>query len=666
MKKYFVLITMLLVNISITISQTPEENLKKYWTLRAKLLDYYVVTSPNNEQGSNYPAMSVLPYPTGSGETAYSMNFGDGNTGLQYYIGMLATEYYLLKYYGQDVTETRNYLLWALTAVKRLDATAESYFREDHAKYVSDFNGFSIRCDMDNSDTNIKSINPNSKIINFAVESYYNTYYNGEIHNAKYTSINQGYFSLYPGEHDLSKSDQKDFEQSKDVVWNYLINLALVKKLVNDSEIQSLTLDLAFKMIDYMHSYHGSENGWFIRNPIMSCLVKNGADGRGTVDEFTRLAGLSYGFGRAGGVLTGQNCHYWGSQDLGDSFKAALTNKVLFKNFDYNERFRYFALATIFGYEQLEDDTYDYMRKYSLSSDYILFPLIYSILHDKTKYFSNNAIVECARYENLLNTTDKYGSYYLSDNDHSSNWSSSSYLTDPEQTGFGYFNGIDYMLLHNLNWITNITNINNYYAVKADPVPSGTTDNFNDMIDRDYSCVISSTGTVNLVTGKEIKLTDGFKASSGSTFNAKTKVINYANKEYPIFKRVDPYILTYPFTPIETPNLNYSASSLPKPNNLNSTVPENNLRTKLIIKQDLTITQISPNPSTGLFQVELKGGENNADINIDVVSSQGVQVYRSVVKSSIVEVNLLDKPKGIYILTATGSGKTIRSKIVVK
>ena len=70
-----------------SLAQTVEDNLEKYWYLRQRLEDHFIVISPNDEPGTNIPAITV--HKNGI------MNWHDGNSGMQYYIGMLATEYRL-------------------------------------------------------------------------------------------------------------------------------------------------------------------------------------------------------------------------------------------------------------------------------------------------------------------------------------------------------------------------------------------------------------------------------------------------------------------------------------------------------------------------------------------------------------------------------------------
>ena len=111
---------LLLTQMCLGYSQNVELNFQKYLNYRERLFRYYIATSPNDEKGTNIPGMRIKDG---------VLNFGDGNGGLPYYIGWLATEYRLLQLYDQDISETRNLLLWALKAVERLDRTAEMYFR---------------------------------------------------------------------------------------------------------------------------------------------------------------------------------------------------------------------------------------------------------------------------------------------------------------------------------------------------------------------------------------------------------------------------------------------------------------------------------------------------------------------------------------------------------
>jgi hypothetical protein len=69
--------------------------------------------------------------------------FGDAGVDLGYYMGMLATEYAVLKKEGADLTAIKNELYYAINAFNRLDFNAELYFQTGSGN----LNGFFIRED---------------------------------------------------------------------------------------------------------------------------------------------------------------------------------------------------------------------------------------------------------------------------------------------------------------------------------------------------------------------------------------------------------------------------------------------------------------------------------------------------------------------------------------
>jgi hypothetical protein len=135
MKKCLIALGLLLVQ-GIAVSQTEEINNRKYWKFRSELREHFVKIGPN--QSESLPAGALVPCDCGDtwdnavdgsglGATYYStMHWGDGMIRHGYYLGLLATEYRLLKDANQDVTGTLNELYYALNAVNRLDLKAES------------------------------------------------------------------------------------------------------------------------------------------------------------------------------------------------------------------------------------------------------------------------------------------------------------------------------------------------------------------------------------------------------------------------------------------------------------------------------------------------------------------------------------------------------------
>lgn len=113
------LILFLILFSSIKLSaQTPDFNLQKYWYLRWRLKNYFMVVGPNYGEG----------YPSGHrGFYVENLSSGDAPNYLATYMGVLATEIKILKERGMDYNETKRELYYALYALNRWDDCEEQY-----------------------------------------------------------------------------------------------------------------------------------------------------------------------------------------------------------------------------------------------------------------------------------------------------------------------------------------------------------------------------------------------------------------------------------------------------------------------------------------------------------------------------------------------------------
>lgn len=137
-------------------SQTPQENLQKYWDYRNRLYDSFIVDFDRSsvpigdpKNGINIPAGIVNN--TEIGDRPKTVSWGDATITLGEYIAMLATEYRLQKIHIQDVSLITQRIYRALDALNRLDDTAEPefgcgeyYTREYSASGYTNINGFFI------------------------------------------------------------------------------------------------------------------------------------------------------------------------------------------------------------------------------------------------------------------------------------------------------------------------------------------------------------------------------------------------------------------------------------------------------------------------------------------------------------------------------------------
>jgi hypothetical protein len=140
MKKALLISILSLIFVINSVSaQDPLTNLRKYWHYRYRLVNYFMVVGDG--PGKSLPAGIRNLY---NGD---QMHWGEVPVYLGWYIGVLATEYRLLKDNNQPVDRTLTELFYALKAAKRLDGVAETVAPWNTAVAPA-INGFLIRDDV--------------------------------------------------------------------------------------------------------------------------------------------------------------------------------------------------------------------------------------------------------------------------------------------------------------------------------------------------------------------------------------------------------------------------------------------------------------------------------------------------------------------------------------
>jgi hypothetical protein len=139
---------------SIIYPQNISTDMIKYWFYRNRLNNYFVVPGGKHGESQIVCIRNLIPAefdPTGS----KNIDFGQHGKYTGLYIGVLATEWYLLNKNNQHIDATKTYqeLVMTLNAVKQYwDSNAEPFYGEP-----DEFNGFFIRgnvpCDFLNSDS---------------------------------------------------------------------------------------------------------------------------------------------------------------------------------------------------------------------------------------------------------------------------------------------------------------------------------------------------------------------------------------------------------------------------------------------------------------------------------------------------------------------------------
>jgi hypothetical protein len=121
-------------------SQTPEDNLSKYWQYRNLFKKQFVFVGENPGEGIPFATLhpnediswngtwdrqlECFPRPSGIG----AITTGDATLQIGIYLGVLATEYALLKPLGYSTSGIEREIYHAIKAFERLDLGAEAYF----------------------------------------------------------------------------------------------------------------------------------------------------------------------------------------------------------------------------------------------------------------------------------------------------------------------------------------------------------------------------------------------------------------------------------------------------------------------------------------------------------------------------------------------------------
>ncbi len=363
MKRTYIYTIIIFISFSSSIFGQNAELQNKYISYRDRLLNDWIVVSPNVEQfGVNIPAVD-RKIDTAGNPTWIS--WSDGNSNFNHWLSILALEYRLLKDNQQNYDETLKMLVYSLLAIERLDLYSEYCLRKEHnlidttqpeylgVHYPDDINGFLIRDD-----------------VSLGFWKQYHEHFNVEYgwHNKRKDGTNR-YLSVFQWGV-LSKQGM-----SQDNIIYMLQPLALIKQLVDNESIEKIELnfinnyiptylnkkgivqndtvyfdrwveDITDRIVKRMqHPYPEQEivlkpknNGrarpsktnigilhsrWYLMNPITNDLV---AEGNG---EDMGVWMNSYGVAEAANFITGKNYHFDGSEK---GMSAYLFKSLLFKN----------------------------------------------------------------------------------------------------------------------------------------------------------------------------------------------------------------------------------------------------------------------------------------------------------------------------------------------
>lgn len=411
------------------------DRLYKYISYRARLVDNFIVVSSDyNQPGTNYPYMISQDGNTLKGD--------DGNADLSEYIDMLITEYRLLKNYGQDYKQTARELYWAIKSFERIDFNVEKLYGQS-----GNLNGCWARCD--------------------ATQQNMQKYLKGG-------SCEHFSQSLFSGE-------SPDHLNSLDVCDRFIEAFYLVFKLGETETVDGVVVDFkqlakdnVYRII--MHMYHpndprfvyfddhnkllgGETYTWYLTNTTGGLLGRNVDGTDGTINVF------SFSFAGAANVITGYNytpqAHSQGFiNDLFENKSIATSIWKPSNDHEYKQR-------SAFLLDDIGDDTYGKLERGAGSSDYPFeqFPLMYAIIWPQ-----NTPSISADFRTNicsLLDVAPSGGPWKFVNNGTITpgdpEWRSNNRHVWPnhrkDDVSPGYYNGLDYMFLHNLYWLTNKSSI---------------------------------------------------------------------------------------------------------------------------------------------------------------------------------------------------------------
>lgn len=252
------LIVIGLIAYGYSFAQTDLLNMQKYWKFRNSFTERFIKIGPDN--GESLPAGKLRPKDcidniNNDGDGYGWMHWGDGMIRQGHYLGLLATEYKLLKNSGKDLTAIRNELYYALYAIRRLDIGAEDNQEGFYGINVAPaLNGFYNREDVGphfatdnwgNDDIEMRCTN----------SAFYRNNNAAEINNGTNYTVEGNSYQNVP---------------SLDQMSSLFVGLRLVVALVGNETVQPTSSDVPWQLpqvaketMFFMVKY-AAERDWFI------------------------------------------------------------------------------------------------------------------------------------------------------------------------------------------------------------------------------------------------------------------------------------------------------------------------------------------------------------------------------------------------------------------
>ncbi|MBI3500620.1 MAG: T9SS type A sorting domain-containing protein [Bacteroidetes bacterium] len=702
-------------------AQGNQMNLQKYWHYRYRLKNYFMVMGDGS--GESLPATIRNIYGISS------MQWSETPRYMGWYLGVLATEYKLLADNGQtspsDLTNelTKQELYYALKAIERIDILAEVAYKKPYDP-VANLNGFLIEDDVSPLFVQ-QHINELNKPI--GVNPISTTWLNGSGEPA-YVDKN------------TSLSVLAQNPASQDMIEELFIGFSLISKcvpnvsmtfhdnngnLISDN-LHQRALDEMDRILTYVAAFNDPQkNTWTIYDP------DNNYTGNAQGGD---LRAYSHGFAHAGNfIYLGKNYEGGGSEGVFEPlWQSAQTLGCTVRN-NQNDHIA-LGLASICDcWNDFNASTPnqtkagikrqgDYDAHYFLAeggepcdwaSNHYGFDLFYGALHRFLHNYdiSEDPAISLCDIQTILDNAPWDGPYshfetvevppnsgnffcVQSTKDIAPNgWGSSlrfSVAPTPGNEaqingdcGFrGNYNGLDYMLFHNLYYLLNGMPgqlVHGIYPLPGDDCDPGSgsqplpyvvnTDKFvfvNGLLEKQLTETCSGGGyatyhgDVRIFGGQRGVTVMNTYVEYGSHFHISIDPNNCG---------VNPDI--YVFDPSAYQRVNQNQN-----NNNNSTLPPYTMSEEFKKTSIIPAVLISPNPNHGFFTVQLlqdaaqaqgaKDRSASLTASITIYNDMVQEIYKSAISSNQSSIDLSSQPKGIYFVKVQSASKIYTEKVVIQ
>lgn len=474
-------------------AQTDQDLNDKYWAYRDRFKNNFTVIGP--DQGMSVPICTRrVNWATSIDQENSAIYYSDATIYLGHYIQVLATEYRLLANAGQETQATLNELYFALRTIGRLDLYAENYlYPEFSLGGSSPTNGLILRDDVPYG----------FALANFNEE--YSAIFNTTAH---FNFVHSDYAELIVWNDEGTAGQYKGMNpnnvQSLDQLLDIFTALYMTWKLVPDVVIQPTPEDAPMQLHSYLKNTVArfysrlEEDNYFILEEDNDDHVSRGANCQpeapmfhditlemvGGADAYIDFLEAFYGISHEdaedmavddgvrvfGNIIPISHETIEGFWDVSDNFNVPISNNGFcfeIPAFGNNGPWCFFE-------EPMNEDnihimlqtatlaqlwSFDYIKQNAMLPEnaFYWYPMLYSVLHENAQPLS----LDQNFYRNFLASAPCLGPWADPNNMSSqaaNGWASQSMLFHPDNAQFGpndpsfrgEYNGLDYMLYHNL------------------------------------------------------------------------------------------------------------------------------------------------------------------------------------------------------------------------